>query len=910
MGNKQDELALLLAQHTYDLVGLTETWWDSSHDWAVHIEGYRLYRKDRVGKKGGGVALYVNEQYTSTLIKTESEVEEVEGLWVRLHGGQRERDLVVGVCYRPSHQGEERDSGLLRQLSETIKAKEAVVMGDLNYPDICWETQTAKSHRSRRFLTCVQDPHLTQDIHGPTRGNAILDLVLATGDDMVGDLQISSQLGDSDHLIIEFTIRRRVGKVTSRVKVLDFRKADLNELRRLVKDALRSRSFEGMGAQEGWLCLKEMILRAQSETIPVRGKRGKGARRLSWLTREIQGSLRAKRGAHKKWKQGEITKDEYTSSARACREAVRQAKATMELRMATQIKDNKKLFFRYIGSKRKAQGGIGPLLNGQKQLAMDRRDKAELLDEFFASVFLSEGQDKSLTGVVERQQQGARLPCVDPETVQSHLEELGAFKSAGPDELHPRVLKALADIAEPLAGIFERSWRTGQVPEDWKRANVVPIFKKGRKEDLGNYRPVSLTSIHGKVFEKIIKAQYCQSPAGQIMLRGNQHGFVAGRSCLTNLVSFYDRVMKRLDTGGGVDVIYLDFRKAFDTVSHPILVNKLRGCDLDAYTVRWVANWLEGRTQRVVVDGSVSTWKGVGSGVPQGSVLGPILFNVFISDLDEGVKCTPSKFADDTKLWGEVDTLEGREQLQADLDRLDKWAENNRMQFNKEKCKVLHLGRKNVQHTYSLGNDLLGGTEVERDLGVLVDSKMNMSWQCDEAIRKANGTLSCISRCMTNRSKEVILPLYRALVRPQLEYCVQFWAPQFKRDVDNLERVQRRATHMVKGLQTKPYVERLEKLDLFSLRKRRLRGDLVAAYKFITGAQKGIGEVLLTKAPPGVTRNNGHKLAESRFRLDVRKNFFTVRVAKVWNGLPREVVLSPTLGVFKRRLDEYLAGVI
>ncbi|XP_059578763.1 RNA-directed DNA polymerase from mobile element jockey isoform X1 [Alligator mississippiensis] len=911
MGNKQDELVLLLAQNTYDLVGLTETWWDLSHDWAVHIEGYRLYRKDRVGKKGGGVALYVNDQYTSMLIKTESKDEEVEGLWVRLHGGQGERDMVVGVCYRPPHQGEEIDSGLLRQLLETIKAKEAVVMGDLNYPDICWETQTAKSHHSRRFLTGVQDLHLTQEVHGPTRGNAILDLVLATGDDMVGDLQIGSHLGDSDHLIIEFFIKRQVGKVTSRVKVLDFRKADLNELRQLVEDALQSRSFEVTGAQEGWLCLKEMILHAQSETILMRGKRGKGARRLPWLTREIQGSLRAKRGAHKKWKQGEITKDKYTSPACACREAVRRAKATMELRMASQVKDNKKLFFRYIGSKTKAQGGIGPLLNGQKQSVTDRGDKAELLNEFFASVFLSEGHDKSLTGVVERQQQGARLPCVDSEMVQSHLEELDAFKSAGPDELHPRVLKALANIiAEPLARIFERSWRTGQVPEDWKRANVVPIFKKGRKEDPGNYRPVSLTSILGKIFEKIIKAHICESPAGQIMLRGHQHGFVAGRLCLTNLVSFYDQVTKHLDTGGGVDVGYLDFRKAFDMVSHPILVNKLRGCDVDDYTVQWVANWLEGPTQRVVVDGSVSTWKGVGSGVPQGSVLGPILFNVFISDLDEGVKCTLSKFADVTKLWGEVDMPEGREQLQADLDRLDTWAENNRMQFNKEKCKVLHLGRKNVQHTYSLGNDLLGGTEVERDLGVLADSKMNMSRQCDEAIRKANGTLSCISRCMTNRSKEVILPLYRALVRPQLEYCVQFWAPHFKRDVDNLERVQRRATRMVKGLQAKPYEERLENLDLFSLCKRRLRGDLVAAYKFIMGAQKGIGEVLFTKAPPGVTRNNGHKLAESRFRLDIRKNSFTVRVAKVWNGLPREVVLSPTLGIFKRRLDRHLAGVI
>ena len=183
--------------------------------------------------------------------------------------------------------------------------------------------------------------------------------------------------------------------------------------------------------------------------------------------------------------------------------------------------------------------------------------------------------------------------------------------------------------------------------------------------------------------------------------------------------------------------------------------------------------------------------------------------------------------------------------------------------------------KKNHQHTYRLGDDLPTSTAADRDLRVIVDSKMNMSHECDGVISKANYTLSCISRCITNRSKEVILPFYAALVRLQLEYCIQFWAPHFKRDVDNLERVQRRATCVVKGLQAKPCEERLGHLDLFSLHKRRLRGDLVAAYKFIMRVQKGIGEALLTKAPLGVTRINGHKLAESRFRLDIRRNIFS-----------------------------------
>uniref|UniRef100_A0A7M4ETW3 Reverse transcriptase domain-containing protein n=1 Tax=Crocodylus porosus TaxID=8502 RepID=A0A7M4ETW3_CROPO len=387
------------------------------------------------------------------------------------------------------------------------------------------------------------------------------------------------------------------------------------------------------------------------------------------------------------------------------------------------------------------------------------------------------------------------------------------------------------------------------------------------------------------------------------MLRGNQHGFIRGRSCQTNLVAFYDQVTKSLDAGVAVDVVFLDFRKAFDTVSHPVLIKKLGACGVDTYTVKWVANWLEGHTQRV--DGSFSTWRDVGSRVPQGSILGPALFNIFISDLDKGVKSTLFKFADNTKMWGDVGKLEGRNRLQSDLDRLQAWVDENRMGFNTDKCKVIHLRRKNHHHTYRLGNSLFVTAEAEKDLGVIIDAKMNMGQQCGDAVRKANCILSCIHRCISSRSKEVILPLYSALVRLQLEYCIQFWAPHFKKDVDNMERVQRRATRMTRGSR-----ERLRDLNLFSFHKRRPRGDLLACYKLVRGDLQALGESLFPQALPGVTSNNSHKLAEGRFTLDIRRRYFTVRAARIWNQLPSKVVLAPTLGVFKTRLDNHLAGVV
>ena len=498
---------------------------------------------------------------------------------------------------------------------------------------------------------------------------------------------------------------------------------------------------------------------------------------------------------------------------------------------------------------------------------------------------------------------------IEPHIVEKKLRNLKLNKAAGMDGIHTNMLKALSEeMSLPLCMIFKKSLDQGVVSFDWRAANVVPLYKKGSKNLPSNYRPVSLTSVVCKILESIIKDAISTHLESNSLIKSSQHSFSSGKSCLTNLLIYLEQETSEIDKGIPVATLYLDFAKAFDKVPHHRLIEKIAAHGIDGKISKWIQSWLTDRKQRVIVNNVTSDWIPVISGVPQGSVLGPCLFVIYINDIDDAVSSKILKFADDPKITASISSVEERNILQTDLTRLIEWSEAWQMKFNVNKCKVMHYGFNNPSYEYLMNDEVLIDTEEERDLGVTIH-KSKPSCHIAQCVR-ANQMLGMIRRSFQYKDRKTMLLLYKSMVRPHLEYAVQAWCPNKISDIKLLEGVQRRFTKCIPELNKLPYEMRLKNLNLTTLETRRIRGDLIEVYRIMNGIEGIDWKLIFSKAAYDGTRGHTMKLEKNVMHLDIRKNFFPQRVIDYWNALPQTAIDAKSINKFKSQLKTHLNNII
>ena len=354
----------------------------------------------------------------------------------------------------------------------------------------------------------------------------------------------------------------------------------------------------------------------------------------------------------------------------------------------------------------------------------------------------------------------------------------------------------------------------------------------------------------------------------------------------------------------------MDYKKAFDSVPHQRLLHKIEGYGVSGNLLSWVTNFLDHRYQRVTVDGVHSKWCSVISGVPQGSVLGPLLFIIYINDLSENINCSIKQYADDTKLYTTVKDNNDVLQFQHDLDAVAEWSNVWQLSFNFSKCKHMQVGNKlsvdyNLMDHQNGERKIISHVSSEHDLGIWCTADLKPSLQCQHAVSKAMKVLGLIKRTFKYFNNTSLSKLYKTYVRPHLEYCVQVWSPFLAGDIDSLEKVQHRATKLVPSIANLPYEQRLKILNLQSLYARRLRGDLIETYKILNGFTGTSMNNYFTINTDSRTRGHSMKLFKERSRLNISKFFYSNRVISCWNSLPDYIIAAESINSFKNRLDNY-----
>ena len=545
------------------------------------------------------------------------------------------------------------------------------------------------------------------------------------------------------------------------------------------------------------------------------------------------------------------------------------------------------------------------MLNGAQ--ITDNGEKASVLSMQYSSVFSTDNNLMPEMPAYETESKIERFSVCENDVVLA-IRNMNPSSAPGPDGIHPRVIKELSCyLIKPFTLLFSAILATTVVPQEWKLGIITPTLKpKSDPHIAKSYRPICLTSVISKIFESIVHKQIMNHLKRNNILCNLQHGFLNQRLTCTNLVSCWNNWTQSRDAKRPTDVIYTDLEKAFDSVVHSKLLRKTEAIGIIGDAHKLLENYLSSRVQQIKVEKSLSEPAPVISGIPQGTLLGPLFFIIFVNDLPGAISedTSISLYADDAKIYKDCVSLFDCLTLYDDLISMNDWFELWQLKINLNKCEVLHIGQTNRRFNYCIGERIIKKTDKIRDLGLLTSDDLSNSKHCAEIARRAYYRLYQINKCFENKDKDFQLHLYKTDVRPLLECNTILWCPKKIGDIDLIEKTQRKFTKYLPGMFHISYRDRLLALEMETLEERRIINDLIFLYKIIHHLVDIPFQSLFSwnERP---TRGHNQKIIYQYSRTDIRKYFFANRVVPVWNNLPASIVDTDTLTKLKSALNAH-----
>ncbi|MCG8113032.1 MAG: reverse transcriptase domain-containing protein [Candidatus Thiodiazotropha taylori] len=913
--NKLDLLEVEL--QNFDVICITETWLDQrTSDEDLNLNGYKLFRRDRLGENYGGICVYVRNN-TYSCRRNDLELPNIECIWIELRINGKKQ--LIGTFYRPPNSTNAVWSSIEDSIGQAFDTniRNILVTGDFNF-DIL------KQPANKKIKDICQQFSLFQLINEPTNytesSSSIIDLFLTGNKNNillsgVGEPFLDQNIRYHCPIYCVLNFKKVITPVYSR-KIYLYSQGNYEAFSKDLEEtdwqSLKNNDINIYAEN-----ITDKICQLANKHIPNKIIKVRQSD-PSWLSNDIKRLIRKKKRLYDKYKRTNRTNDfeNYKQTRNRLTNEIRKSKNDDIRKLANRLentnvgpKDWWKTLKQII--KPEQTSTIPPLKQGST-IYSSECEKAEALNKYFTQQTELDESNAVLPQTANAPQNKLESIVPLPEEVESILRALQTGKAAGPDFINNRLLKELArPLSFPLSELFNLSISMGEIPGIWKQANVTPIYKKNDPSDVTNYRPISLLSTIGKVLEKIIHKHVFNFFRDHHIITAMQSGFIPGDSTVNQLVVIYNTFCKALDEGKEVRAIFCDISKAFDRVWHKGLIFKLERAGITGSLLQWFTNYLDNRKQRVVLPGASSEWTSIKAGVPQGSILGPLLFLLYINDIVEDINSSIRLFADDTSLYVIVEKPDqAAHQLNSDLSKVHQWATKWLVTFNPAKSESITFTRK--RHKPFHPPVLMNQTQINevgshKHLGLIFTSDCTWHEHLEYIKSKAWTRINVMRKHKFILDRKSLQTIYISFIRPLLEYADVVWDNCTQYEVNELEKIQNEAARIVTGATKLVSIDALRsETGWETLSSRRKKHKLQMFFKMKNGLAPNY---LSSLVPPSVGNTSAYQLRNALNISTVHAssqlyyNSFLPSVIRDWNDLPDEVRNSTSSDSFKRKLN-------